>query len=87
MFSLRYLIVFMGFFALYNGLIYNDMMSIPLSIFTSCYLDKKGVVNRYKYSSECTYPFGIDPAWGIAKNKLSIYNSLKMKTSVIFGVT
>lgn len=82
----RYLILFMGFFALFNGLIYNDMMSIPLGIFTSCYLDKKGVLTKTRSSADCTYPFGIDPAWGVAKNKLSVYNSLKMKTSVIFGV-
>lgn len=29
---------------------------------------------------------GVDPAWIIASNELSIMNSLKMKLSVIFGV-
>lgn len=34
-----------------------------------------------------TYPFGVDPTWAIADNTLSYYNSLKMKLSIILGVT
>ncbi|EAR98594.1 V-ATPase A subunit 9-2 isotype of the V0 sector (macronuclear) [Tetrahymena thermophila SB210] len=83
----RYLITLMGLFALYNGLIYNDFMSLPLNLFGSCYLlADKNVVLTHKTSKQCVYPFGIDPVWGVAKNKLSVYNSLKMKTSVVFGV-
>lgn len=39
----RYLLLLMGFFATYCGLVYNDFMSIPLNLFGSCYQtqDKK----------------------------------------------
>jgi V-type H+-transporting ATPase subunit a len=35
--KIRYLILLMGFFATYCGLIYNDFMSIPMGFFKSCY--------------------------------------------------
>jgi V-type H+-transporting ATPase subunit a len=35
---------------------------------------------------DCTYPVGTDPIWGIATNKLTYINGIKMKLSVIFGV-
>ena len=33
----RYMILMMGFFSFYAGVIYNDFMSIPIELFDSCY--------------------------------------------------
>ncbi|CAI4232521.1 unnamed protein product [Auanema sp. JU1783] len=32
------------------------------------------------------YPFGVDPIWNLAKNKLNFLNPMKMKTSILLGV-
>jgi V-type H+-transporting ATPase subunit a len=83
----RYFFLFLGFFAFYNGIIYNDFFAIPLGIFGSCYknVKKNGkiVANR---KNNCVYPIGLDPKWYSAVNELSFLNSFKMKMSVIIGV-
>ena len=37
MYNARYLLLVMGLCATYCGLIYNDCMSIPLQLFSTCY--------------------------------------------------
>ena len=81
----RYILLLMGFFSFFCGLIYNDFMSIPLSFFSSCYInDKKNRIAIKKQN--CIYPIGIDPKWYAATNDLTYMNSFKMKWSVIVGV-
>ena len=84
----RYFFLMCGFFAFFNGWIYNDFFAIPLGIFGSCYENKKNengkIVGERK--GNCVYPIGLDPKWYAASNELAFLNSFKMKMSVIIGV-
>ena len=94
----RYMIVMMGFFAVYAGFVYNDMFSLGLNLFTSrwafegqeYYEVEEGAeaAQTATYgSAESVYPFGLDPMWHVASNELLFFNSFKMKLSVILGIT
>ena len=67
----RYLFTLMGFFATYCGFIYNDFLSISLDLFGSCY-DPNAVNAKHpemhRFSTECVYGVGIDPAWAVSSN-------------------
>jgi len=56
--------------------------STPLLLANSMMLDPKD--NR-SYSDD-PYPFGVDPVWQAASNKIGFLNTYKMKISLIFGV-
>ena len=80
----RYLFLLMGFFSIFCGFIYNEIFSIPLNLFGSCYLKSEKIVSR---EEACVYPFGLDPIWGVSTNELAFFNSFKMKMAVIIGVS
>uniref|UniRef100_A0A6Q2ZFF0 V-type proton ATPase subunit a n=1 Tax=Esox lucius TaxID=8010 RepID=A0A6Q2ZFF0_ESOLU len=96
-FAGRYIILLMGIFSVYTGIIYNDCFSKSLNMFGSGW----SVRPMFETLSENKvlqldpavpgvfngpYPLGIDPIWNIATNKLTFLNSFKMKMSVILGV-
>uniref|UniRef100_A0A672J496 V-type proton ATPase subunit a n=1 Tax=Salarias fasciatus TaxID=181472 RepID=A0A672J496_SALFA len=89
MFGGRYLILLMGLFSIYTGAIYNECFSRGLATFSSSwhveypFLSMDPVVPGVFTNA---YPFGIDPIWGLANNKLTFLNSYKMKMSVIIGI-
>jgi len=97
----RYILFLMGFFAVYVGFLYNDIFSLGLNLFGSRWEDpgssghdETGKVRTFvplfdtrNQGGPGPYPFGIDPAWHGAQNQLVFMNSLKMKSSVIVGVT
>jgi len=93
----RYMILMMGFFAVYAGFIYNDCFSLGLNLFGSRYefsgqedmsVEEGDVAYQLaEYgSNESVYPFGLDPMWHVTTNELLFFNSFKMKLSVIFGI-
>uniref|UniRef100_A0A4W3I1M0 V-type proton ATPase subunit a n=1 Tax=Callorhinchus milii TaxID=7868 RepID=A0A4W3I1M0_CALMI len=88
----RYLLLLMGLFSLYTGLVYNDCFSQSLAIFPSAWHVSRMLLVGNQLDPNISgvvqgvYPFGIDPIWHLAINKLSFLNSFKMKMSVILGV-
>jgi V-type H+-transporting ATPase subunit a len=93
----RYMMLMMGFFAVYSGLVYNDCFSLGLNLFGSRYhfdgqddgtVEKGDVAELIaEYGSDdSVYPFGLDPMWHVASNELLFFNSFKMKLSVVLGI-
>lgn len=96
-FSGRYIILLMGIFSIYTGLIYNDIFSKSINIFGSRWVvnwNESFVKNNELFTFDpefdyknTPYPFGVDPIWQLAaKNKIIFLNSYKMKLSIIIGV-
>uniref|UniRef100_A0A671LXR7 V-type proton ATPase subunit a n=1 Tax=Sinocyclocheilus anshuiensis TaxID=1608454 RepID=A0A671LXR7_9TELE len=98
----RYIILLMGIFSVYTGLIYNDCFSKSLNLFGSGWnvsaMFVPGVWSTLRSNSflaldpnvtgvfKGPYPLGIDPIWNLASNRLTFLNSYKMKMSVIIGI-
>lgn len=84
----RYIILLMGMFSVYTGLMYNDIFSKSLHIWHSGWDFPEPGSNgaSYAISNGHMYPFGVDPAWHGADNGLVFTNSYKMKMSIVLGV-
>ncbi|EPB75836.1 V-type ATPase subunit family protein [Ancylostoma ceylanicum] len=106
----RYIIVLMGLFSIYTGVLYNDAFAKSFNVFGSSWanpynqseieswIQPKVDAREAKITTVMLdpataylkergpYPFGVDPIWNIAENRLSFLNSMKMKMSVIIGV-
>jgi len=88
-FAGRYIILLMGIFSMYTGVIYNDIFSKSMEIFHSGWDFQLINGTNNSFIGEFTghvYPIGLDPGWHGADNQLIFVNSYKMKMSVIFGV-
>ncbi|KAG2138976.1 V-type ATPase, V0 complex, 116kDa subunit family [Suillus clintonianus] len=82
----RYIILLMGLFSVYTGLMYNDIFSKSLHIWQSGWDFPETDGTSYAISNGHIYPFGVDPAWHGADNGLVFTNSYKMKMSLVLGV-
>ncbi|XP_059177285.1 V-type proton ATPase 116 kDa subunit a1-like isoform X2 [Physella acuta] len=92
----RYIILLMGAFSVYTGMIYNDIFSKSFNIFGSKWyphgledldhvedVQLDPITTHYNMTS---YAIGIDPVWQPSTNKIMFLNSLKMKMAIILGV-
>lgn len=98
----RYIILLMGAFSMYSGMMYNDCLSKTFNIFGSSWkvdpdiysseflLENEHAILNPTNNTDFTgsqYPFGMDPVWMISENKITWLNSYKMKLSLVFGVS
>jgi len=97
----RYFILMMGFFACWNGLIYNEFFAVPNNWFGTCYdvhaydIAKEtgfqpqcGSKNDIQYkdcNTDCVYKFGMDPSYTLSASYLTFTNNIKEKLSVIIA--
>lgn len=96
-FAGRYIILLMGIFSIYTGIIYNDVFSKSINLFGSSWhitYDLDTILNNgfleldpaTEAYAQTPYPLGMDPVWVLSQNKIVFLNSYKMKLSIIFGV-
>jgi len=88
---------------IYAGFLYNECFSIPFNFGTTWIFNGTNPLNAssvspinfppwntsnpYANPKNTFYWFGVDPAWKGSLNELNYYNSLKMKLSIIMGVS
>jgi len=96
-YSARYMLLLMGLFSMYIGLLYNEAFAVGLDFFGGTrWYNHDGDPSSRAVSIGDTeaqwchksgiYPFGVDPAWKGVSNEIGFYNMLKMKVSILFGV-
>jgi len=94
------MLLLMGLFSMYTGLLYNECFSVALDFGSNWKVPAGNMympgnasavtqlpLEMVRIDENRAYEFGVDPAWNGAPNSLNYYNSLKMKLSIILGVT
>jgi V-type H+-transporting ATPase subunit a len=85
----RYIVLMMGLFSMYTGLLYNDIFSRSFTFFPSQWKWPGNILKGQTVEASLRYgyrfPFGVDWNWHDAENSLLFTNSMKMKMSVLLG--
>jgi len=87
----RYIMLMMGIFSMYTGLIYCDAFSKDIALFPSMWRwpenlpELNGTTVEATRVPNYTYPFGVDWMWHDTENDLLFSNSYKMKLSILLG--
>jgi len=90
----RYFWLMMGFFSVYNGLIYNEFFAVTNNWFGTCFDVKaydeadpatRTVINYTNNDSDCVYHFGMDPSQALGTSYLTFTNNIKEKLSVVIA--
>jgi V-type H+-transporting ATPase subunit a len=84
----RYIILLMGIFSMFTGLMYNDVFSKSMHLFATGWEwpTDTNSTSLTAVKLDRVYAIGLDPTWHGASNALVFTNSLKMKMSIILGV-
>ena len=84
----RYIILMMGCFSIYTGLIYNDIFSKTMAIFPTGwdFTPQTPAGDSIGFPNGIIYAVGVDYGWHGADNMLVFLNSYKMKLAIILGV-
>jgi len=94
----RYVILLMAIFSIYTGFIYNEFFSVPFNLFgksayrcpdpqydiANCPMATTTGVEKWSYYP---YNFGVDSIWHGSRSELPFTNSLKMKMSILLGIS
>ncbi|GMG98824.1 hypothetical protein Nepgr_000664 [Nepenthes gracilis] len=92
LFGGRYVVLLMALFSIFCGILYNEFFSVAFHMFggsayrcrdSTC--SDANTVGLVKFRDP--YPFGVDPSWRGSRSELPFLNSLKMKMSILLGVT
>lgn len=83
----RYIMLMMGTYSMFTGLIYNDVFSKGFTAFESAweFPDEGRPEVTAHLKGSYRYPFGMDWAWHGSDNDLLFSNSFKMKLSILMG--